>query len=328
VSNFERSSRERMQLRAALMYYREGATQHEISQQLGVSRATVGRLLASARDSGMVKIEIVSALGREVGLELDLQTKYGLAEAVVIDADNISPTGKVDLGHGCADILSRRLGPGMILGLGWSADPLNWIVRTSEVLRSDAYRQNQPKNISVVQLAGSAPHDPTRVNPMRTVSAVAEALSAHELLISAPLYVDQAATVEGLRGDRGIRAALDTAASADICLFGIGPVTRTAPLYINGYIDDTDLRELMSLEAIGDICGRFYNAKGDPVDSTLARRTLAIELHQIASRPLRIGVAAGVDRVDALRGAFTGGLANAIVTDTNTASALLQDSKG
>ncbi|MDQ1691743.1 MAG: deoxyribonucleoside regulator [Pseudonocardiales bacterium] len=317
-----------MQLRAAMMYYGEGATQHEISQQLGVSRATVGRLLASARDTGLVKIEIVSELGRQVGLELDLQTKYGLAEAVVIDAENISPTGSVDLGHGCADMLSRRLRPGMILGLGWSSDPLNWIARTSEVLRSDAYRQHQPKNIGVVQLAGSAPHDPTRVNPMRTVSAVAEALSAHELLISAPLYVDQAATVEGLRGDRGIRAALDAAGSADICMFGIGHVTRTAPLYINGYIDDTDLRELSSLEAVGDICGRFYDAKGIAVDGTLARRTLSVELDLIASRPLRIGVAAGLERVEAVRGAFAGGLANAIVTDTTTASALLQDRQG
>jgi DNA-binding transcriptional regulator LsrR (DeoR family) len=268
-----------MQLRAAMMYYGEGATQHEISQQLGVSRATVGRLLASARDTGLVKIEIVSA-----------------------------------------DILSRRLRPGMILGLGWSSDPLNWIARTSEVLRSDAYRQHQPKNI-----AGSAPHDPARVNPMRTVSAIADALSAHELLISAPLYVDQAATVEGLRGDRGIRAARDAAGSADICMFGIGHVSRTAPLYINGYIDDTDLRELSSLEAVGDICGRFYDAKGTAVDGTLARRTLSVELDLIASRPLRIGVAAGLERVEAVRGAFAGGLANAIVTDTTTASALLQD---
>jgi deoxyribonucleoside regulator len=314
-----------MQLRAALMYYNEEATQHQISQHLGVSRATVGRLLASARDSGLVKIEIVSALGRQVGLELDLQTKYGLSEAVVIDADDVHSGGSVDLGHGCADLLSRRLRAGMILGLGWSSDPYKWIARTSEVLRSDAYRQGQPKNIDVVQLAGSAPHDPTRVNPMRTVSAVADALSAHELLISAPLYVDQAATVEGLRGDRGIRAALDAGARADICLFGIGHVTRTTPLYVNGYIDDGDLRELTSLGAVGDICGRFYDAKGQAIEGALAQRTVAVELDAIASRPLRIGVASGLERVEALRGAFVGGLANAVVTDTTTAAALLQD---
>lgn len=79
---------------------------------------------------------------------------------------------------------------------------------------------------------------------------------------------------------------------------------------------------------VGDICGRFYDARGKAVNGALADRTLAVGLDVLKTRPLRIGVAAGAERVEALRGAFVGELANAVVTDTGTAAALLEPEAG
>lgn len=44
---------------AARLYYEEDATQAEIADQLGTSRATVSRLLAEAKRQGIVRIEVV-----------------------------------------------------------------------------------------------------------------------------------------------------------------------------------------------------------------------------------------------------------------------------
>ena len=320
----EEAAKHRLLVRAAVLYYVEGWTQRQIAEHLGVSRATAGRLVASARATGVVRIEIVSGLGRQVGTELALENAYGLAEAVVVDPAEVHRGGTVDLGQGCADLLARRLNPGMILAFGWSSDPNEWIGRTAEVLQASRRTGAVVPNVTVVQMAGAAPADPSRVNPMRTVSAIADALAANEILIAAPLYVDSPATVRSLQADRGIATALAATARADICMFGVGHVARTTPLYRSGYLDDDRLAEMQQRGAVGDICGRFFDAAGRPLTGGLADLTLSAELDSISSRPLRVAAAAGPERVEALRGAFIGDLANAVVTDTPTALALIQ----
>ncbi|MHA6627205.1 sugar-binding transcriptional regulator [Pseudonocardia sichuanensis] len=320
--------KQRLLVRAAVMYYAEGKTQLEIARHLGVSRATAGRLVAQARAAGIVRIEIVSGITRQVETELALESAYGLEEVVVVDPADTDGAGNVDLGQGCADILARRLEPGNVIGLGWSSNPNEWIARTAEVLRTLRRSAEEVLDVTVVQLAGAAPSDPTRVNPMRTVSAVADALGAHEILVAAPLYVDNAATVASLRADRGISTAFETAARADICMFGVGHVTPTTPLFANGYLDEASLRRLQEQGAVGDAVGRFFDASGRPIGGELADRTLSVDLDEIRTRPLRVAAAAGPERVQALRAALSGGLANAVVTDTPTAQALLDAAPG
>ncbi|WP_167582444.1 sugar-binding transcriptional regulator [Kineococcus rubinsiae] len=314
--------KQRLLVRAAVMYYVEGATQLDIARHLGVSRATAGRLVAQARAVGIVRIEIVSGITRRVETELALESRFGLQEAVVVEADD---TGHVDLGQGCADVLARTLRPGAVVGLGWSSNPDEWIARTAEVLRTLRRAADDIPDVTVVQLAGASPTDPTRMDPAQTVSAVADALGARPVLIAAPLYVDNAATVASLRADRGISSALDLVARADTCLFGVGHVSPTTPLFVNGYLQERDLEQLQARGAVGDAVGRFFGADGRAVGGALAERTLSAELDLIRSRPLRVAVAAGPERVDPLRAALSGGLANAVVTDTSTARSLLGD---
>ena len=50
---------------AAMLYYLEDATQAEIAARLGVSRASVSRLLSEARREGIVRIEVVAPVNRD-----------------------------------------------------------------------------------------------------------------------------------------------------------------------------------------------------------------------------------------------------------------------
>src|SRR5690349_12228057 len=65
---------------AARLYYEDDATQAEVAEKLGTSRATVSRLLAEAKRQGIVRIEVVppaearsgdlgDRLARALGLE-------------------------------------------------------------------------------------------------------------------------------------------------------------------------------------------------------------------------------------------------------------------
>src|SRR5690606_25073840 len=71
---------ELLMVRAAELYYDDNKTQDEIGALLGITRWKVGRLLTQARQSGIVRIDIVHPRARRLGLERDLSAQLGLKE--------------------------------------------------------------------------------------------------------------------------------------------------------------------------------------------------------------------------------------------------------
>src|SRR5215470_18243876 len=64
------------------LYYRQSKSQKDIAEALGVSAATVSRLLKRAYDEGLVRVEL--DLPRTQALETALVQRFGLRDAVVI----------------------------------------------------------------------------------------------------------------------------------------------------------------------------------------------------------------------------------------------------
>ena len=66
-------------VRAAWLYHVAGNTQEHTADLLGISRIKVNRLLAEARESGIVKISIEHRFARMVEIEESLRRRYDLA---------------------------------------------------------------------------------------------------------------------------------------------------------------------------------------------------------------------------------------------------------
>ena len=71
-------------VRAAWLYYEDGLTQAQIATRLFVSRQTVGRLLESARQHGIVRIELDAQYLAAMDLATQVREKFGLRDAVVV----------------------------------------------------------------------------------------------------------------------------------------------------------------------------------------------------------------------------------------------------
>src|SRR5215813_5537823 len=68
--------------RVARQFYLEGVSKVDIAEQLGISRFRVARLLDSAREAGMVRIEIGLPGGSlDTGLSAELCSVFGLRHA-------------------------------------------------------------------------------------------------------------------------------------------------------------------------------------------------------------------------------------------------------
>lgn len=74
--------------RAAWMSYVGGMTQDDIATQLGVSRPGVQRLLALARQEGLVKVHIDHPISTCMALGSALRERFGLAYCDVVPADS------------------------------------------------------------------------------------------------------------------------------------------------------------------------------------------------------------------------------------------------
>jgi DNA-binding transcriptional regulator LsrR (DeoR family) len=75
--------------------------------------------------------------------------------------------------------------------------------------------------------------------------------------------------------------------------------------------------------AVGDVCSRFYDRAGQPVDFEGRERLIAIELETLRHIPVTVAVAVGKDKIDSIIGGALGGYFNQLITDPGTAAAIL-----
>lgn len=72
-----------------------------------------------------------------------------------------------------------------------------------------------------------------------------------------------------------------------------------------------------------EVAGIFLNADGEPIDTSLSDRLVAISADQMKSIPDVIAIPYGINKQPAVQAALHSGLVNSLVTHTSLATALL-----
>ena len=95
--------------RIAWLYFVKHFTQHEISEQLNISRMQVQRSLSKSKKDGLVQIKIIDPLTSCFELEEDLKSRFSLFDAIVIPTPDDKDGIKGALGKAAAEYLFRYL---------------------------------------------------------------------------------------------------------------------------------------------------------------------------------------------------------------------------
>jgi deoxyribonucleoside regulator len=297
----------RLALRAATLYYIDGLTQAEIAARLGVSRPTAGRLVARAKANGLVRIEVVVPPDMRDDLhaeeEREIERRFGLTEAVV--AASVS--------RAAAALLMRRLAPDDVLGFTWGPE---------QVAVADALTPGVASCRAVVQLDGAMSTAAYQTGTEFILGRCSGVLRATAIRLPAPLYADPS-TVLSMRSDSVISRTLDAGRRADVMVFGVGAVSTSTTLFEGSFLDTRMLDELVSLGAVGEIGGRFFDGDGKPIDSELQQRAISVSLEDIRNCEKTILVWGGAEKRHATLGALRGGLARLLVCDIDCAHWLL-----
>lgn len=310
---------ELLSVRAAELYYDEDKTQDEIGALLGLTRWKVGRLLASAKQRGFIRIEIVHPRARRLGLERAIVERFGLADAVVVPVGDIADDAEVleRVAAAAADHLTTLRPVPRTLGISWG--------RTLLAV-AGALADGWATGVNVVQINGGVSVNRRSGTAAVTAIEIARTGGGGATLLPSPAILERLETKISIEADRTVAAILDLATSADTYLYSAGAASASSAHIESGYLDVDDMAELVRRGAVGDVVGRYIDADGMIVDPALDARTVGLPLDRLRSARRAIAVVTGREKVPVARAVVTSGLCTVLVTDEDTATALLDPS--
>lgn len=301
--------------RAAWMYYIAGLTQQDIAKALGLSRQVIQRLIYSARELGMVTVNITHPITRCLRLACELQEKFALSLCRVTPSNQLEQQAIQQMlaveGAGVMAQFINEEAP-QIFGIG-SGKTLRAIIDALPVVE-------RPQHQCVAMIGAIARDDSgTRYDvPLR----MAEKMQGKYFFIPAPLYADDPED-KAMWCQHGIyQRVVDRALRADVTFLGIGDVGLGCPLHAEGFITDYQVQALQAKGVAGEMLGNFFDHQGKRIDYELDDLLTSVPLQPHSSR-LIIGFAGGEKKFPAVLAALRGQWLSGLVTDEATAIRLL-----
>jgi DNA-binding transcriptional regulator LsrR (DeoR family) len=309
------------------LYYRQGQSQKDIARTLGVSAATVSRLLKRAYDDGLVRVEL--DLPRTQALETALVQRYGLRDAVVVASGGHGDV-REELGVAAAGYFEKIADNGMRIGLSCGFTLYQAV---------HALRERRLRDLVLYPLSGESTLKLVDISPNTLVGMAAAKYRPHVTAYALPVQHLQSPRQllrerRRLLRDPETRRIYAGAQDVDIALVGIGLIGEETPGFCalaEAY--GVSVKRLRQLGVVGEINYQPFDGDGRIVDRPelrpLVQRVLAVDgphLQSLSRREDRwvIAVAGGPGKVEAVRGALRGRFMNVLVTDQDVAAGLLE----
>jgi DNA-binding transcriptional regulator LsrR (DeoR family) len=301
---------------AAKMYYDEDATQAEVAAKLHTSRATVSRLLSEARRQGVVRIQVIPP--DHQGTD-DLAAS--VAAALQLRKVHISAPLSAPAGRSTEDVMGSVLAPAVgraLQEVGLHPGDVLLVSSGRTVYEVSRFDLPQLPGVIVAPTVGGTDQPEGWYQTNEITRRIAERIGGRATYLFAPA-LPGADLFPILQQDPAIQRVLHLWPHARCVLTGIGapPLLRhRAPQFV-------DLGSSALVEAVGDICSRFYSRSGEPVPFPGSERLIAVDLETLRSLPVVIAVAAGLDKVAPVIAGARAGFFTELVTEPRTAEAIL-----
>ncbi|MFC7266293.1 sugar-binding transcriptional regulator [Streptomyces lutosisoli] len=298
----------------ARRFYLEGKSKIQIAEEFGVSRFKVARVLETALERDLVRIEI------RVPAELDaersdaLRARYGLRHAVVVEspaeAEESSPDPE-NLGEVAADLLGELVNEGDVLGLAWGRSTIHMAAALDRL-----------PPCTVVQLTGVYDAGTAERGSVEAVRRAAQVSGGDAHPIYAPMLLPDAATAAALRNQTGIARAFEYFDKVTVACVSIGswePGIST----VHDMLSDEERAHYASLGVAAEMSAHLFDAEGRRVGRDLGERCITVEADRLRRIPEVVAIAGGQRKAAAIDAVLRSGLVTSLVTDTSAADYLM-----
>ena len=308
-------------VQAARLYYYQDLTSEAVAKELGLSRPAVSRLLTFARQSGLVEIRVHDPESQPQQLEREICDRFKLKSAKVVRVPQNSREDEwlLRVASFTANHLNGLIHSNMTIGIAWG----NTLDAVS--------RRLTPKHcadVEIVQLNGSSStHAVNNYYTSDIYSRFAENYGARTHLFPVPAFFDYTTTKQAMWKERSVQRQVRKMRDADLFVYSVGAAHGRLPsyVYVGGYLEAADFRELEREQVVGDIATVFFRENGSFNDIALNARASGPDLSLFQKAKQAVCVVSGLGKVNGLRAALQGKLMRELIVDEPTAHALLRE---
>lgn len=306
----------------ASLYYLQGQTMETIARQMRVSRSSVSRMLAYAREVGLVRISVAAPPGTHGTLAGKFRDYFGINAWVVPVRDVDTDLSRLQsVAQVAAERLTDLMEPGGTLGVAWG--------NTTSAITQYLPKVAMPES-TVVQLNGAASAMDTGMPYVDSIiSRFAEAFDSRMMLFPVPAFFDYAETKEAMWRERSVKRVLEEIDSCSVALFGVGSLTGKllSHVYSGGFLDPEELEAAKNDGVVGDVCTVLLRENGS-TEMELNRRASGPSPHQLKHIPRRLCVVSGDSKAIPLIGALRTGVITDLVLDSSVAQVVINRLRG
>jgi len=260
-----------------------------------------------------VRITIAAPLTDLLLLEREVETRFGINRVIVAPFSDPDADPVKVIAAAAGNFISGEMRSGMTVGVGWGRTLFNTLPFIIGATLDD---------FRVVSLLGGIAAA-RRFNPAEFAWQFAELFQGEGFLIPAPAVVDSPETKHALLERCGLSAIFEMADKLDMALLSCGGISSLTTSYRTGYLSEADRRSLIEAGAIGDVLYNFIDQNGDLVDHEVNSRVISVNLARLRRTPERVLISGGKDKLNALRATIRTIGPTTLVTDEQTANALL-----
>jgi DNA-binding transcriptional regulator LsrR (DeoR family) len=300
--------------RAGWLYYVAGNNQEQIARKLGVSRQTAQRLVSLSVSEGLIKVRLDHPIGRCMELAEGLRARFALDFAEVVPTDPGSDSSVLGIAQAAAAEIERRLA---------APDPIVMAIGTGRTLKATVEQltpMEAPQH-KIVSLTGNIAPDGS-ASFYNVIFNMADAIKARSFPMPLPVIASSPEEREMLLRQPMVKETLSLAARADVTFIGIGDLGAEAPLFLDGFITQAELKALQKAGAVGEIVGWAFDAQGKLIEGLTNDRVASAPLPS-REVSLVVALAKGERKLPGIRAALMRRLINGLLTDEATAERLL-----
>lgn len=302
---------------AAWLYHVRGLSQQEVGRSLGLSRFQVNRMLAEARESGIVRVSVEHETAATLALADALRDLWGLTEVLVAPvpagAEHDDAYARRAVGLVAAGFL-QRVGGGEAprsIGVGWG--------RTVAAMAQALVGLRNP-GLRFVSLMGSLART-SETSPFDVCARLAALTGGQAVFLPAPFLADSVADCEVILRQRMVHETLAAARAIDHAIISVGECTPDAFLFGAGVLTAEDGAALRAAGAVADTTGMFFRADGALADTDLNRRAPSVGLEDLRACDVAL-LAAGRGKATATRAVLRAGVVDRLIVDETLGRAL------
>ena len=294
----------------AWFYYIDNMTQQEISNALNISRTKIVKYLEKARNQNIIQFKIKKEGESRLILENSLMKKYNLKNVLVVPtSSNLNES----LGKAAAQFIEANTDKNCFINIGYG----DTVSKTISNLDFSA-----KSSLSLVALTGGmsfytsslalSPNDPESLQ------------RAKIFLIPSPLLVSNETLASQLLNEQSLIDIFNMTKLASLTVVGIGSVDEQATMFKYNMVNQNELTLLKMQNAVGDILSQFFDKDGNKIDIPLHKRLVSVDISELKNRNDVVGVAGGIHKREAIKGALNGNYFDIFITDEDTANYLIE----